>query len=238
MDRHVSWKHAEPCGPPPTVSGLACCSRRSCPSFPRRLLSLLTEDQSYLRRSKDRSLEASARSRCRPAPQSERPIHRARLRRRAGTSRHVPEPRSGKRGRCYDLEQHPREQRYGEWLRDGNTSPSPKASRLDTPPLLRDSMDRRQPSEQPHEGVLGEIFSEVSIPGQEIRELNRVGSVLLIKVGGSTSTWGHGRLGCRNAQARHSRGFSSSLLTTYRRSRTQGDRAPILKRRDGIASPQ
>jgi len=40
-----------------------------------------------------------------------------------------------------------------------------------------------EPSEQPHEGVLGQIFGQMPVPGQQIGELNRIGSVLLIEVG-------------------------------------------------------
>jgi len=43
-------------------------------------------------------------------------------------------------------------------------------------------------AEQPHERVLGEIFGQVSVTGQQISELNGIGRVLLIKVGRSFST--------------------------------------------------
>jgi hypothetical protein len=45
-----------------------------------------------------------------------------------------------------------------------------------------------EPSERSYKGVLDEILGEMPVSGQEVRELDGVGSVEFIELGGLTST--------------------------------------------------
>jgi hypothetical protein len=84
-------------------------------------------------------------------------------------------------------------------------------------------------SEEPYERVLGEVFSEMFVPGQEISELDGIGGVPLIEIGDALLILSHGEPG-RIRCAGHSHRISSGLLTIYRRTRTHRDRAPLPER--------